>query len=153
VGLAAVAAVVAVVYFGNTGSHLAVKGTILHVRTLALGDGASMAIVDFRLKNTSTVPFVVNDVVLTMEPMSGEAATGSPISKPDMAMMFQAHPNLGPKFNNILSLRDTIKGGETSDWMAAARFELPSTALDKRKTIRVHLLDVDGTVTEFTEMP
>jgi hypothetical protein len=112
-----------------------------------------MAVVDFRLKNTSAVPFVVGDVVITMEPVSGQIATGSPIAKSDMTMMFQAHPALGPKFNNMLSLRDTIKGGDTSDWMAAARFELPSSALDKRKTIRVHLQDVDGAITEFTEMP
>lgn len=152
VALAAVAIVVSIVWFGNVSAHLVLKGTILKVRTLALSDGkSSIAVVDFRLKNPSAVPFVVKDVVLSMEPQSGQVVTGTSVSKPDVNMVFQAHPVVGPKFNDVLSLRDTIPGGQTLDWMVAARFDLPSSALDQRKSIHLHLEDLDGTVADFSE--
>jgi hypothetical protein len=153
VALAAVAVVVSLVWFGNVKNHLVMNGTILHLRTLPLGDGASIAIVDFRLKNPSAVPFVVKDVVLTLEPVTGPVITGYPVSKSDVDAEFQIHPAVGPKFNDVLSLRDQIKGGQTLDWMVAARFDLPSSALDQRKTIHLHIEDVDGAVTDFSEKP
>jgi hypothetical protein len=152
IALAAVAVVVSIVWFGSVSAHLVLKATILKVRTLQLSDGASsIAVVDFRLKNPSAVPFVVKDVVMTMEPQSGQVVTGSPVSKSDVTMVFQAHPVVGPKFNDVLSLRDTIPGGQTLDFMVAARFDLPSSALDQRKSIHLHLEDLDGTVTDFSE--
>jgi hypothetical protein len=153
VAFAAVAAVVAIVWFGNVSNHLVLKGTILKVRTLALSEGASIAVVDFRLKNPSAVPFVVKDVAMTLEPASGAVVTGDPVSKSDVNLEFQYHPVVGPKFNDVLSLQDRINGGQTADWMVAARFDLPSSALDGRKAIHLHIEDVDGTVTDFSENP
>jgi hypothetical protein len=153
VALAAVAVIVSIVWFGNVKNHLVMNGTILNVRTLALSDGASLAIVDFRLKNPSAVPFVVSGVVMTIQPASGAVVTGDPVSKSDVDTEFQFHPAVGPKFHDVLSLQDQIQGGQTLDWMAVARFDLPSSALDQRKTIHLHIEDVDGAVTDFSEKP
>ena len=153
IALAAVAIVASLVWYGNVGSHLVLKGTILKVRTVEASESGSLAVVDFRLKNPTNVPFVVSHVELTMEPAAGDIATSYLISKSDIGSVFQVHPLLGPKFNDVLSLRDKISPNQTSDWMIAAKFEVPVSALDKRKTMHLHIEDVDGTVVDFTEMP
>lgn len=62
IGLTVVGIAIAGVWFGTKSSHLDLDGKILKVRTLALGKDASLVVVDFRVTNTSAVPFVVRDV-------------------------------------------------------------------------------------------
>ena len=40
---------------------------------------------------------------------------------------------------------------KTLDRMTGARFELPESAIDRRKSVVLRLEDVDGTVAELTE--
>lgn len=153
VGLVAVAAWAAMVWFGNVGSHLVLKGTILKVRTVDASDGGSFAVVDIRLKNPTNVLFVISDIELTVDPASGDAPKNYLISKSDLDAIFQVHPLLGPKFNDGLMVRDKIAPGQTLDGMIAAKFEIPVSQLDRRKSIHLHIEDLDGTVADFTDAP
>jgi len=124
----------------------------LKVRVLALpGSAASIVVVDFRVTNPSNVPFVVNSVTLHLEPAKGDAADGNTISKSDIDNMFRYEKLLGPKYNDTLSLQDRIPAHKTADLMTGARFELPESVVNGRKSIRLRIEDVDGAAAEVTE--
>ena len=62
IGVVAIAIAVVVILSANKGSHLQLQGKILKVRTGALGEGNSIAVMDFRVENPSDMPFVVRTV-------------------------------------------------------------------------------------------
>jgi hypothetical protein len=151
VGLGIVAVGLGFVFLGTEKNHLELTGEILKVRVLSLGPQASFVVADFRAKNPSGLDFVVKDVQLTLDPASGDPIQGSITSKADIDTIFQYQKLIGPKFNSVLSLRDTVKAGKTGDFMVAARFELPEQAIQSRKALHLHLEDLDGPVAELTE--
>jgi len=152
VGLAVVGGLIFTMLTATQGAHLRLEGKILKVRVLALpGSAAAIVIVDFRATNPSNVPFVVNSVTLHLEPAAGEAADGSTISKNDIENIFRYQKLLGPKYNDTLSLQDRIAPHNVADLMTGARFELPESAVNSRKSIRLRIEDVDGASTEITE--
>ena len=151
IGIAVVGIVAAMVWFGNKSAHLELTGKILKVRVLALDKESSLVLVDFRVTNPSAVLFKAGEVKLFMEPRSGEAAEGLTVTKGDVDTIFKALDLTGPKFNDVFSLQDKILPGQTLDRMAEARFELPESAINARKTIRLHLEDVDGPQSDLVE--
>lgn len=153
VGVAVVAAIIGFAFISTKSAHLELKGSILKVRVLALNPNASLVVVDFRVTNPSGVPFVLRDVTLKLDPASGDSRDGSPVSKSDVDNVFKYEKLLGSRFNDVLSLQDTVPPGRTLDRMAAARFEVPESAINNRRAIRLHLEDVDGTEAELTEKP
>jgi hypothetical protein len=76
---------------------------------------------------------------------------GARISKADVDNLFKYEKLLGPKYNEVLSVKDQIAPHQTVDRMTGARFELPESAIEARKTIRVHIEELDGAVAELTE--
>ena len=151
-GLAVVGGLIFTMLTATQGAHLRLEGKILKVRVLALpGRSASIVVVDFRATNPSNVPFVVNSVTLHLEPATGDAADGTTISKNDVENIFRYEKLLGPKYNDTLSLQDRIAPHKTVDLMAGARFEVPESAVNSRKSIRLRIEDVDGTAAELTE--
>ena len=72
-GVGVVAIVIAVVAVLSTtkGSHLELKGQIMKIRTGALSDEDSIAVLDFRVENPSDVPFVVRQVEVSLEKPDG----------------------------------------------------------------------------------
>jgi len=151
VGLAVVGVGIWAVLAGTKGAHLELTGKILKVRVLSLGPNASLAVIDFRVTNPSSVPFVVSSVDMRLEPVSGEPVNGSEVSKVDIDSVFQNQKLIGPHFNDVLTLQDKIGPRQMVDRMAGARFELPEAAINQRKTVRLRIEDVDGTVAEITE--
>jgi hypothetical protein len=151
-GLAVVGGLIFTMLTATQGAHLRLEGKILKVRVLALpGSAASIVIVDFRVTNPSNVPFVVNSVILHLEPATGDAADGTTISKNDIENIFRYQKLLGPKYNDTLSLQDRVAPHKIADLMAGARFELPEAAVNSRKSIRLRIEDVDGTTADITE--
>ncbi|HEY7336114.1 MAG TPA: hypothetical protein VH639_14590 [Bryobacteraceae bacterium] len=151
VGVAVVAIALSVVWFGTASSHLELNGKILKVRTLALGQNASLVAVDFRVTNPSGVPFVVSDVTLKLVPATGPEIDGAPASRTDIDSVFQDEKLIGPRFNDVLTLQDKIPPNKTLDRMTAARFEIPESQIDQRKSLSLRLQDLDGTVVELKE--
>jgi len=151
-GLAVVGGLIFTMLTATQGAHLRLEGKILKVRVLALpGRAASIVVVDFRVTNPSNVPFVVSSVTLHLEPATGDAADGTMISKRDVENIFRYEKLLGPKYNDTLSLQDRIAAHKTEDLMAGARFELPESRVNSRKSIHVRIEDVDGAAAELTE--
>jgi hypothetical protein len=151
VGLAIVGAGIWLTLFSTKGSHIDLEGSVLKVRVLALKPDASIVIADFRAKNPADIPFVVKSVEIRLEPLSGETVTGASISKYDTENLFKYEKLLGPKYNEVLSIKDKIAPHETADRMAGARFELGESAIGLRKNIHVHIVEMDGAVVDLLE--
>jgi len=144
IGVVAVGIAVFLVVSGNEGSHLQLQGKILKVRTGALGDGNSIAVLDFRVENPSDVPFVVGNVVVSLEKKSGDPVEGINVSKSDLKQLFEYNRYLGDQYNDGLAMRDTIAPHQMVDRMVAAHFEVSNQALDSAKAVHLSLHDVDG---------
>ena len=151
VGLVAIAIAVAWILYMQRGAHIEPAGKILKVRTLALDDNSSVAVVDFRVINSSDYTVIVREVTVTEEEANGQTADGSAVSETDAKRLFQYYPILGQKFHDSLIIRDHIKPHETLDRMIAARFEMPQARLDARKRIKIRIEDVDGPSGELIE--
>src|SRR5580700_2813912 len=144
IGVLVVGVAVFLAVSGNEGSHLQLQGKILKVRTGALGDGNSIAVLDFRVENPSDVPFVVGNVEVSLEKKNGEMVEGVTVSKSDLKQLFQYNRFLGDQYNNGLGLKDTIAPHATVDRMVAGHFEVGNQDLDSAKAVHLSLHDVDG---------
>jgi hypothetical protein len=151
VGLAIVGALVYGLLLGTKGAHIDLTGEILKVRVLAVTPQASLVVVDFRVTNPADIPFVVNEVRMLFDGGGDEPLEGAFISKSDVNVMFKYGKLLGPKYNDVLSIRDKVAPHQTVDRMVAARFELPESKIDTRKGIRLRIEEVDGAVVEIGE--
>lgn len=150
-GVVVVAIVVGVVFYVQRGAHLELKGSIQKVRTLALDDSSSLAILDFRFVNPSDYRFIVRQVEVSMEDKNGNVLAGSPVSEVDAKRVFEYYPLLGQKYNETLLVRTKIAPHQSMDRMVAARFEIPEKLLQDRKQLRIRVEDVDGAVSEIVE--
>jgi hypothetical protein len=151
IGLAVVGAGIGMVLIGTKGNHLELTGSILKVRVLPLSQVASLVIVDFRVTDPSDVPFVMKGASLTLDPASGETLDGMTVSKSDIENVFKYNPILGPKFNDVLGIRDRIAPHQRLDRMMGARFEIPESQAEDRKAVHLHIEEIDGVTADFTE--
>ncbi len=147
VGLAVVAAAVAVIWTGTKGAHLEVDGKIINVRGIHLGDSELVA-VDFRVTNSSDVPVVLREVSLRLG--GQEQLKGMEVSRPDVDTMFQIHPQLGGKDNDVLAQGDTIPPRKTLYRMAEASFNGLASIASVEKDLVIHIEDVDGAAFDIT---
>jgi len=144
IGILAVGVAVFLAVSGNEGSHLQLQGKILKVRTGALGDGNSIAVLDFRVENPSDIPFVVGNVEVSLEKKNGEMVDGVTASKSDLKQLFEYNKFLGDQYNDGLGMKDTIAPHKMVDRMVAVHFEVSNDALDAAKAVHLRLHDVDG---------
>jgi hypothetical protein len=151
VGVVAVAIAVGVILSTNKGAHLQLVGKILKVRTGALGEGNSIAVMDFRVANPSDKPFVVRIVEIAVEQKDGTMLDGVTVAKSDLKQLFQYNRYLGDQYNDGLGLQDVIPPHSTVDRMVAAHFELSDADLEKAKTLHLSIQDVDGPLWETSQ--
>ncbi len=151
IGLAVVGIGLYALVYSTKGSHVDLKGEILKVRVLALNDKASLVMLDFRATNPSDLRFVIKTVQIIIDPPQGDPVEGAIISKADVDNVFKYQKLLGPKYNDVVSIKDTIKAHQTADRMAGARFELPEAEIDKRKAIRLRIEELDGVIVEIVK--
>jgi hypothetical protein len=126
-------------------------GAILKVRTQALDETSSVAVIDFRVENTSDTGLVIRNVGVSFEAKDGKMYTGTSVSEVDAQSLFKYYPVLGQKFNDTLRVRDKIAAHQTVDRMIAARFEVPESQLTGRARLIVRVEDVDGPAAEIQE--
>ena len=146
-----VAIAVVWIFYMQRGAHIEPAGKFLKVRTLALDEGSSLAVIDFRVVNSSDYTVIVREVDVTLEHSNGTASDGTVVSEVDARRLFQYYPVLGQKYNDSLIIRDRIKPHESLDRMIAARFEIPVAQLDARKRLKLRVVDVDGPSGELIE--
>jgi hypothetical protein len=149
VGLVLVVIVVGAVLFFKRG--IDPTGAILKVRTQALDESSSIAVVDFRVENTSDTGLVIRNVSVSLEAKDGKKYPGASVSEGDAQSLFKYYPVLGQKFNDTLRVRDKIAAHQTVDRMIAARFEVPESQLAERARLIVRVEDVDGPAAEIRE--
>ena len=150
-GLVVVAAGLGGMFYMQRGAHVELKGAVLKVRTQAMDENSSVAIVDFRFVNPSNYPFVVKEVTVSIVDKDGKTLEGLPVSELDARRLFQYYPQLGQKYNDSLLMRDKIMGRQSMDRMIATRFESPEATLEGRRKLTVRILDVDGPEAELQE--
>jgi hypothetical protein len=152
VGLAIVAAAVAMIWSGTKSAHLDVDGKILKVRSIPVGEDSELVVADFRVTNPSGVPLVIREVSMQLEQFGQkEPMNGVEVSRSDVDTMFQAHPLLGAKDNDVLAPPETIPPGKTLYRMAEASFPLSHAAMGSRKGVVVHIEDIDGAGFDIAE--
>jgi hypothetical protein len=151
IGVVAVAIAVVVILSANKGAHLQLQGKIIKVRTGALGEGNSIAVMDFRVENPSDKPFVVRTVDIALEQKDGNMLDGVTVSKSDLKQVFQYNRFLGDQYNDGLGLQDTIAPHSTVDRMVAAHFEVSNDDLEKAKAVHLSIQDVDGPLWETSQ--
>jgi hypothetical protein len=148
VGVVAVALAVVAILSYTKGSHLVLQGKIMKVRTGALSDADSIAVIDFRVENPSNVPFVVREVEVTMEAPDGSMTQAANIAKGDLKTLFQYNRFLGDQYNDALTIKDTVPPHTTVDRMVAARFDVKNKDLEAAKAIHLSIQDMDGPLFE-----
>lgn len=151
IGVVAVAIALVVILSANKGAHLQLQGKIMKVRTGALGEGNSIAVMDFRVENPSDKPFVVRTVEIALEQKNGEMLDGVTVSKADLKQLFQYNRFLGDQYNEGLGLQDSIAPHSTVDRMVAAHFEVSDQDLEKAKAVHLSIQDVDGPLWESSQ--
>lgn len=143
IGLVVVCAGIGGFLYLNNGAHLQLDGEILKVRVLALNSNASLVVADFRVTNPSDVPFVVRTVRMFVDDTEG-----SSVSKADVDNVFKYEKLIGPKYNDVLTIRDRISPHKMVDRMVGARFEMRESGIKK---VHLRIEEVDGTVAEIAE--
>jgi hypothetical protein len=150
-GLVALAIAVVVVLSANKGSHLQLQGKILKLRTGSLGEGNSIAVIDFRVENPSDLAFTVRNVEIQLERENGDMEDGVTVSKNDLKLVFQYNRFLGDQYNEGLGLKDTIAPHSTVDRMVAARFAVNDQDLAKAKAVHLSVQDLNGPLWETSQ--
>jgi hypothetical protein len=150
-GLVVVAAVVAVIFYTQRGAHIELTGAIQKVRTIALDENSSAAIIDFHIENPSDYSFVVRQTAATMVDPNGTVAEGMVVSDGDTKRLFQYFPILGQMYNSTLVIRTKVEPHQGMDRMLAVRFEVPEKILQQRKDLRIRLEEINGPQSEITE--
>jgi hypothetical protein len=150
VGVVVIAIAVSLILSSTKGSHLVLNGKVMKVRTGALSDDDSIAVMDLRMENPSNLAFVVRQVEVTLEKKDGSMADGLVVSKGDLKQLFQYNRFLGDQYNDSLTIKDQIAPHATVDRMLAARFEVKKDDLEAAKAIHVSIQDMDGPLFETT---
>ncbi len=125
-------------------NHLQLDGHILKVRTGALDEKTSAAVVDFRVENPSDVPFVVREVTATLTESNGATDDGMLISKADFQQLLTYNRFFGQQYNGGLAIRDLIGPHSTLDRMVAIEFNQPVSVVEHAKSLKIHVQDMDG---------
>ncbi len=150
-GICAIALAVAGILYMQRGSVIDMQAKILKVRTAALDENSSIAVLDFRLTNPSDLLLEVRQVEVDLVDSKGNRDTGDTISDGDAKRVFDAIPLLGPKYLESLSMRQRISAHTTADYMTSARFALPVAQLQARARFILRVVEVDGKTFEFPE--
>ena len=151
IGLGAVGIFIWLVFYVQRGAHIRLEGGIQKVRTLALSDAASIAVIDFRFANPADYEFRVREVRVMLEEKGGRTLEGAVVSESDAQNLFAYYPVLGQKFNPSLTVKTRIRPRQILDRMLAVRFETTEDQVQQRRNLRIRVEDVDGAVSEIGE--
>jgi hypothetical protein len=151
IGIGVIAMAVTGVLYMQRGSRLELPGKVLKVRTAPLDENSSVAVIDFRVTNSSDVVFMVRSVSVEMEDNQGKSYQGSVAADMDVKPLFEGVPLLGQKYNETLLMRQSIRPHTSTDRMVAARFQAPEAMLEARKRFIVRIEEMDRTSFELSE--
>lgn len=151
VGLVVLAIATVWIFWMQRGAHMELRGSIQKVRTLAPDETGTVAIIDFRFRNTADYAFVVREIQAFATTPDGQEIEGQVISDVDARRLFEYYPTLGQKYNDTLLTRASIGGGHSVDRMLTVRFPIPESQFNQRKQLRIHLLEMSGPKADILE--
>ncbi len=152
IGIVAVIVGILAIFYVQRGAHVELKGSVQKVRTLALDENSSAALIDFRVLNPSDYPFIVRKADVSMIEPGGNALEGLVIAEVDARRLFEYFPVLGQKYNDSLVIRTKVGPRQTIDRMLAVRFEVPESKLQARQRLVIRIEEIDGPVSEIVEV-
>ena len=151
VGLGLALVLAGIGYWLNTGSQVRLDGKILKVRTIPADDAASIAVVDFRVKNTTRALFQLKQLTLVVTTAEGQVVEGLPVAQMDLDRVLDYHKVIGPRYTEMVMQRDRIRPNTQQDRTAAASFSISERDLQSRRSLVMKLQDADGVTIEIPE--
>jgi hypothetical protein len=145
-GLVVIAVSLFLVFSTTKGAHLELKGTVLKLRTGALDDTSSVALMDVRLENPSNILFVVREVSVKLEKTDGSMVDGIMVPRMNIKQVLEYNKFLGAQYNDTLTIQDKVPAHKTIDRMIAVTFTVPGKDLDAAKAIHLNIEDLDGSM-------
>jgi hypothetical protein len=149
-GLVVASLLVALIVYKQSGSTPRLEGEITGVRTLGMDRSSAVAIVDFRVTNTSRYTFIVQSTGMSVADAKGQPHQGQIVAASDADELFRLFPVLGAKSAETLIIKTKIPPGASVSAMLTARFEIPKIDLDARQKITLSFIEVDGAVSEIS---
>jgi hypothetical protein len=150
-GLLGAALVAGTIYFYNEGATPTLNGEITEVRTLAMDEASSVAVVNFSGLNTSDRIIFIHQRELTMTDENGADHIGLPVQVVDIQGLFDYFPILGGMKDAPLLPRTEIEPGAELRGLVAARFNLPKHELDARTALVLKFYNDQKRYTELWE--
>ncbi len=135
----------------NKGAHMVLEGSIKLVRVLQLEPDRSLLICDFRLTNPAAYDFDAKHFALLLTTADGNVLEGTFAANSEAERIFEAYPELGPKYNPVLFTRQKIEPGKTVDRMVAVSYKVPAATLESRKKLVLRIDEADRMVSEIVE--
>jgi len=148
-GLLGALVVAGSILFYNRGAKPTIEGRITQVRTLAMDQENSVAIVNFLAENTSDRVLIINRRELEVIDGNDNRHVGMTISAPDIAELFKYFKALGGMGDAPLVPRLEVAPGDEIRGLMAARFPVPKHELDARKTIKIKVSNIRGRTSEI----
>ena len=149
-GLVVVAIAVAAVLYKTKDNRVQVEGQILKVRSHQPDTERTIALVDFRLHNTSAISLVVQEVEVFVD--EENASTPAVLfAEGDLRRTLPYYPTLGEKHTPGLLRRDRIASGESIDRSIGFSVPVTDERFSQRKALRIVIHDVDGAKAEIVE--
>lgn len=150
-GFLGAALVAGAIYFYNEGATPTLAGEITEVRTLAMDEASSVAVVNFTGVNTSDRIVFIHQREVTITDENGAAHIGLPVQVADIQNLFEYFPILGGMKDAPLLPRTEVEPGAELRGLVAARFDLPKHELDARQSLVVKFYNELGRSTELSE--
>lgn len=144
------AAAVGYLFFAGD-SQQRLDGAITLVRTLGVEENASVAFVNFEVRNPTNRPFTAYDRRLELVTEDERRIVGKIVQGPDLTDLFEYFPDLGAMRDEPFLHEGTIEAGETRRGLLAARFEVPEDSLRQRTTLVLKLTDGAARTSEIRE--
>ena len=139
------------IYFYNEGATPTLAGEITEVRTLAMDEASSVAVVNFAGTNTSDRIVFIHQREVSITDESGATHIGLPVQVSDIQNLFQYFPILGGMKDAPLLPRTEIEPGTELRGLVVARFNLPKHELDARKSLVLKFYNDQKRYTELSE--
>ena len=146
IGVAAVAVMVGIVLYMQKDAAVALKCQV-KARTLATRDIESLVIADLHLTNSSSYPFVIRDISVTLETANGDMTRGV-VARCDAERFIAATPQSGPYHQPYIT-KARIPAGATVDYTVLAPFPIPEKMITEGKRLRFTILELDGKSFDF----
>ncbi len=135
----------------NMNSQVRLDAKILKVRSIPADDAASLAVVDFRVKNPSGALFQLKKVTLVVTTAAGQVVEGLPVAQMDLDRVLAYHKVYGARYTEMLKERDRIRPKTQEDRTVAGSFSISDKDMQSRKSLVLKLQDADGVVIEIPE--